>query len=133
MNRHDNTRVETEALAARVRDLIARSSLGEEAPRLLRRRTRPDQVAQVRRLLWQLETTPGAGTLDETVSGHSLEPTGMVDLPNRRPGRWMSTSGGRQAAQVSYADPAYRSLYRNDSATMTRVAAGLRRLESCST
>ncbi|WP_280493680.1 hypothetical protein [Nocardia asiatica] len=51
MNRHDSTDPDVKVQVARMRELIERSSLGEEGPRRLRQRTTDEQVDRIHRRL----------------------------------------------------------------------------------
>lgn len=134
MNRHERTNPEAEELVSRVRALIERSSLGEEGPRRLRARARPDQLDRIRQLLRQRQATPVCP--DPLACCVFTQAQGITGLLPRRTSAvriYVPDPAATPAAMVVYLDPDVPCHgHRNDSHTMTRVAAGLRRLESCS-
>lgn len=135
MNRDESTDINAAELVSHVRALIERSSLGEEGPRLLRGRASDTQLERIRQLR-QRDTDINVGPSEALARRLIAEAMGTARLPRRTPapGHLAVTSGPLAAARrVEYPDPAYSGSYRNDSHTMTRVAAGLRGSASCPT
>jgi hypothetical protein len=135
MNRHESADIETTELVSRVRALIERSSLGEDGPRMLRKRTSREQLDRIR-WLRQCPSDIDVGPSESAARRLIAEAVGGVRLPHRTPD-FDCIGAGSGFITVDHwicnPDPAYSGCYRNDSTTMIRVIDGLRGSASCPT